>query len=375
MAQNDDAARYRADLQGEVDSASLYRALAEAEADPQISAIFRKLAAVEDAHAEFWRKNLKRIGSQIPAQRPGWRSRALARLARRFGPEFVLPSINVLEHVDSDSYDQQPEAVERGLPTAERSHARVLEVLAGKSGGLPGGAIATLEGRHRAMGGNALRAAVLGANDGLVSNLSLVMGVTGAATEQRIVVLTGLAGLFAGACSMAMGEWLSVNSARELYEHQVANEAEELKQAPDEELEELVLIYQAKGLGESEARSLAQRLMANKDTALDTLVREELGLDPKELGGSPWTAAGWSFCLFAAGAIVPVLPLLVTHGLTATICSAIASAVALACVGIGTSFFTGRSALFSAARQVAIGALAAAVTFAMGALFGVALSG
>lgn len=375
MGPNTDAARYQADLQGEVDSASLYRTLADAEADLQTSAIFRKLAAVEDAHAEFWRKNLERIGARIPSQRPGWRTRALAWLARRFGPEFVLPTINVLEHADSATYDQQPEAIERGLPVAERSHARVLDALAGKSGGLAGGTIAKLEGRHRAMGGNALRAAVLGANDGLVSNLSLVMGVTGAATEQRVVLLTGLAGLFAGACSMAMGEWLSVNSARELYEHQVANEAEELKQVPDEELEELVLIYQAKGLGETEAQALAGRLMANKDTALDTLVREELGLDPKELGGSPWAAAGWSFCLFAAGAAVPVLPLFVTHGLAATISSAVASAVALACVGAGTSLFTGRSALFSAARQIAIGALAAAMTFAMGMLAGVTLSG
>ena len=174
---------------------------------------------------------------------------------------------------------------------------------------------------------------------------------------------------------MAMGEWLSVNSARELYEHQVANEAEELRQLPDEELEELVLIYQAKGLGDSEARALAGRLMSNKDTVLDTLVREELGLDPKELGGSPWAAGGWSFCLFGAGAAVPVLPLLFTHGLAATVGSAVASAIALTCVGAGTSLFTGRSALFSAARQIGIGALAAAVTYAMGMLAGVTLAG
>ena len=375
MGPNSDTARYQADLQGEVDSASLYRTLADAEADQRTSVIFRKLAAVEDAHAEFWRKNLERIGARIPAQRPGWRSRALAWLARRFGPQFVLPTINVLEDADSASYDRQPEAVARGLPAAERSHARIFDALAGKSGGMAGGTMATLEGRHHAMGGNSLRAAVLGANDGLVSNFSLVMGVTGAATDQRVVLLTGLAGLFAGACSMAMGEWLSVNSARELYEHQVANEAEELKQVPDEELEELVLIYQAKGLGETEARALAGRLMANKDTALDTLVREELGLDPKELGGSPWAAGGWSFCLFAAGAAVPVLPLFVTHGLAATIGSAVASAIALACIGAGKSLVTGRSALFSAARQIAIGALAAAVTYAMGMLAGVALGG
>jgi VIT1/CCC1 family predicted Fe2+/Mn2+ transporter len=157
--------------------------------------------------------------------------------------------------------------------------------------------------------------------------------------------------------------------------HQVASEGEELRQMPDEELEELVLIYQAKGLSEIEARALAARLMANKDTALDTLVREELGLDPNDLGGSAWAAAGLSFCLFAAGAAVPVLPFLVAHGLTATIGSVVASAVALAGVGAGTSLFTGRSALFSAARQVAIGTLAAAVTFGVGMLAGVTLSG
>ena len=272
MAQENDTARYQANLQGEIDSASLYRALAEAESDSKTSNIFRKLAAVEDVHAEFWRKNLKRIGSQIPTLRTGWRTRALGWLARRFGSDFVLPAINVLEQADSATYDKQPEAIERGLPAVERSHARVLDALAGKSGGLEGSSIARLEGRHRAMGGNALRAAVLGANDGLVSNLSLVMGVTGAATAQHIVLLTGLAGLVAGACSMAMGESVSVNSARELYgAHQVAGEAEELKQMPDEEREELVLIYQAKGIGESEAQALAARLMANKDTALDTL--------------------------------------------------------------------------------------------------------
>ncbi len=378
MAQEDqdkDAARYRANLQGEVDSASLYRALAEAEPDSRTSGIFNKLAAVEDAHAEFWQKNLKRVGSESHAPRPGWRTRALGWLARRFGSDFVLPTINVLEQADSSTYDRQPEAVERGLPAAERSHARVLDALAGKSGGLKGSSIARLEGRHRAMGGNALRAAVLGANDGLVSNLSLVMGVIGAATSEHIVLLTGLAGLFAGACSMAMGEWLSVNSARELYAHQVAGEAEELKQMPDEELEELVLIYQAKGLDETEARALAARLMSNKDTALDTLVREELGLDPDELGGSPWAAAGWSFCLFAGGAVVPVLPLLFLHGMAATLASIAFSFVALAAVGAGTSLFTGRSALYSAVRQVLIGAAAAGVTYGVGMLAGVALSG
>jgi VIT1/CCC1 family predicted Fe2+/Mn2+ transporter len=375
MAENEDVARYRADLQGEIDSASLYRALAETEDDPRMSAVYKKLASMEDAHAEFWRKNLKRVGAKVGHISPSWRTRALAWLSRRFGPAFVLPTLNILEHADSATYDAQPEAAAEGLPQAERSHARVLDALAGSSGGLTGQSIARLEGRHRAMGGNALRAAVLGANDGLVSNLGLVMGMTGAAGAGHIVLVTGLAGLFAGACSMAMGEWLSVSSSRELYQRQIAGEAAELKQMPDEELEELVLIYQAKGLSETEARALANRLMANKDTALDTLVREELGLDPQELGGSAWGAAAWSFCLFSAGAAVPVFPFAIWSGPHATIASIAASAVALACVGAGTSLFTGRSPLFSAARQIMIGALAAGVTFGVGSLVGVTLAG
>ena len=139
-------------------------------------------------------------------------------------------------------------------------------------GGLAGPTLAMLEGRHRG-GGNTLRAAVLGANDGLVSNLSLVMGVAGAAAAQSTIVLTGLAGLVAGACSMAMGEWLSVTSSRELYQSQIATEAEELREVPEEEKEELVLIYQAKGIEEAQARALADRLLGDKRSALDKIPR------------------------------------------------------------------------------------------------------
>src|SRR6516162_9407950 len=178
----------------------------------------------------------------------------------------------------------------RGSPAAERSHARIIEALAaGAPGALTGSTLARLEGRHRGMGGNALRAAVLGANDGLVSNLSLVMGVAGADLAGHTILVAGLAGLIAGSCSMALGEWLSVNTARESSQRQIATEADELEQVPEEEQEELSLIYQAKGLPEDLAKALAQRLIANKKTALDTLVREELGIDPDELGGSPWS--------------------------------------------------------------------------------------
>ncbi len=367
--------RYRDNLQGEIDSASLYRTLAEVEPDEKLAGIYRRLAAVEEAHAEYWRKQLTSNGARIPALRPGFRPRALAWLARHFGASFVLPTINSLEQSDSGAYDDQIEAVKGGLPVQERSHARILKAIAGPTEGLEGSSIARIEGRHRAMGGNALRAAVLGANDGLVSNMSLVMGVAGAEANPRMILITGLAGLVAGACSMALGEWLSVNSSRELNEKQIATERMELEEVPEEEKEELILIYQAKGLTEPEARALAERLLANKDTALDTLVREELGVDPQELGGSPWTAAGTSFCLFSAGAIFPVLPYFHYDGMQALILSLLASTLALGAIGAGTSLFTGRSVTFSATRQILIGFAAAAVTFGVGRLVGVSIGG
>ena len=375
MSESDAARRYRANLRGEVDSASLYLTLAETESDPHLAEVYRRLAAVEEAHAEFWKKQLGRIGARIGRLQLGWRTRALSWLARRFGPQFVLPTISNLEQRDSTQYDDQPEAGAGGLPSAERSHNRIVNaVIESLPGGLSGGALARLEGRHR-MGGNALRAAVLGANDGLVSNLSLVMGVAGASAARSTILLTGLAGLVAGACSMAMGEWLSVTSSRELNQKQIDIEAEELKRMPEEEKEEMTLIYQAKGLDESQARALADRLMANKDTALDTLVREELGIDPNELGGSPWTAAASSFCLFAAGAIFPVVPFFWLSGTPALLASLALSGLALALIGAGTSLFTGRGLLLSASRQLLIGFAAAGITYGVGRLMGVAIGG
>jgi VIT1/CCC1 family predicted Fe2+/Mn2+ transporter len=375
VTDRDSAARYRANLQGEVDSAGLYRALAEVEKDPHVSEVYRRLSAVEDAHGEFWRGQLARIGATAGRLRPEWRSRTLAWLARRFGPQFVLPTLSTLEQRDVGSYDAQPEAVAGGLPAAERSHNRVVQALASSfPTGAAGGTLARIEGRHRA-GGNALRAAVLGANDGLVSNFSLVMGVAGAEIAGKTILLTGLAGLIAGACSMAIGEWLSVTSSRELNQRQIDIEADELEHAPEEEKEELVLIYQAKGLGEAQARALADSLMANKDTALDTLAREELGVDPAELGGSAWSAAGSSFALFALGAIFPVAPFFWLDGLAAVGVSVAASGLALMAIGAGTSLFTGRSVAFSAMRQLVGGLAAAAITYGIGRLIGVAVTG
>jgi len=375
MVKSADAERYRVNLQGEVDSAAVYGALASAEPDPTVAEVYRKLASVESAHAQFWRGHLLRGGASAPDLTPSFRARTLAWLARRFGPSFILPTIAAAEARDVDAYDNQPEAVAGGLPTDERSHALVVEAAASTGKGLLGPEIAMLEGRHRGGGGNSLRAAVLGANDGLVSNLSLVMGVAGAATSAHTILLTGVAGLVAGSCSMAMGEWLSVNSARELNQRQIAIEAEELARSPEEEKEELVLIYQAKGLPEAQAKALADRLLGDKATALDTLAREELGIDPQSLGGSAWAAATASFFLFAFGAVFPVAPYLFLAGWPAVFASVALSGVVLAGIGAGTSLFTGRSLLFSATRQVLIGYAAAAVTFGVGRLIGSTLLG
>jgi len=376
LTEQSPAHRYRSNLQGELDSAVLYRALAEAESNPQLKQVYLRLAQVEEAHAEFWRKRLSHIGHRAGHHGPGWRTRALAWAARRFGPETVLPLINALERADFAKYDAQPEAVSAGLPRDERSHSRLIDAMARPPhGGLSGGALAQLEGRHRSAGGNALRAAVLGANDGLVSNLSLVMGVAGAEFSGHTILITGLAGLLAGACSMAMGEWLSVNSSREFYQQQIATEAAELEEFPEEEKQELALIYQAKGLSEAQAKTLANRLIGDKETALDTLAREELGINPEELGGSAWVAGGTSFLLFALGAIVPVIPFFALGGAAAIGVSLSLSAAAMFLIGAGTTLFTGRGVLFSGLRQLAIGMAAAGVTYGIGRLIGVSLGG
>jgi VIT1/CCC1 family predicted Fe2+/Mn2+ transporter len=372
----EDKSRYTANLQGEIDSAALYRSLSKTEKNPQLATVYARLAAVEEAHAEFWRRRLGDIGQTAPALTPSMRTRILRWLARRFGPAFVLPTVNTLEQLDSGQYDQQPEAVAGHLPKAERSHARIIEAIAGTSPGvLMGGTLAKLEGRHRGMGGNALRAAVLGANDGLVSNLSLVMGVAGAAPQPHAILIAGIAGLLAGACSMALGEWLSVTTARESYQRQIDAEAAEIEQFPDEEKEELALIYQAKGLPKDQANTLAASLISNKQTALDALAREELGINPDDLGGSAWAAGSTSFALFSLGAIFPVIGFTFLTGTVAIVTSLALSGVALFAIGAATSLFTGRGALSSGLRQLVFGYAAAAITFGIGHLIGVAVAG
>jgi len=369
-----DAQRYLANWQKEIDGAALYQTLAEIEKQPQLAQVYEKLSASEKKHAAAWENKLQALKVPLPVRKPTWRTAAMIWLAKRFGAQFILPTIVSNEKADSEAYAGQPDVEASEFTQDERSHARLLSLATNSTGGLSGGNVAQLEGRHRAGGGNALRAAVLGANDGLVSILSLTMGVAGATSSNSDVLIAGLAGVLAGAGSMALGEWLSVQSSRELYEHQIKIEAEEIAATPEEEQEELALIYQSKGLPEDRAKELAAHMMADTEGILDTLAREELGIDPEELGGSAYEAAFTSFFLFAFGAMFPILPYFFWSGGLAIGVSLAVSAVGLFIIGSAITLMTGRSVWFSGSRQVLVGITAAALTYGIGKLIGVSVN-
>ena len=364
-----DFARYQRNLQDETDGVALYRLLAEAEKDEGLRQVYLRIAQTEDRHRALWERKLRESGVEVPALRPSWRVRVLGWLARRLGTAAVTPIVARMEVAATTMYDDQPEAVAEHLPADERSHARLFREMGRKRVPSPGG-IARLEGRHRGASGNAIRAAVLGVNDGLVSNLVLVMGVAGANPGREFVLLAGLTGLLAGAFSMALGEWISVRSAEEAYERQVVVERDELELIPEEEEAELVLIYQSKGFTRQEAQILAARTMQQPERALETLVSEELGMSRNE-AGNPWVAAMMSFVLFTVGSAVPILPWLFAGGPGAIAASGIAAGLALFLAGAVTTLFTGRSVLFSGSRMLILGLALAAGTFGLGKVIGI----
>ena len=369
-----DAARYRRNFTEEINSAYLYRVAAELEDDETIRGVYLRLAETEERHAALWEEKLVEIGADVPSREPEPRSRILAWLARRMGPGVLAQVMASAEMSGRTMYDDQPEAAGTSLPADERAHAVILDALRKEArNGVRGGVLARLEGRHRAVGGNALRAAVLGANDGLVSNTSLVMGVAGAAFSTTAVLLSGLAGLLAGAISMALGEWLSVQSSRELHQAQIETEREEILMMPEEEAEELALIYQAKGMDAEEAMRAAKDVMRDPDAFLDTKVREELGIDPEELGGSAWEAAIASFLLFSVGAIIPVIPFFFLEGTSAVFASLGLAAGGLFLLGATTALVTGTGLVRTGLRSLILGLVAAGVTYVIGVGLGVTI--
>jgi VIT1/CCC1 family predicted Fe2+/Mn2+ transporter len=361
--------RYLREWQREVNRTARYRALAELEADSELAPLYERLAETEQRHIDYWAKKIAAEGGTVPAPEPDRRTKTLISLAQRFGPQ-VLEATADLEERGPDGTGMRP----AGRPDAgqPRHTGMVQEVLEQAPGGVSGPTIARLEGRrHQAAGsGNALRAAVLGANDGLLSNFSLIMGVAGASLDNTAILISGLSGLLAGAGSMAMGEWISVQSSRELYEQQIAVERREHEEHPEEEEAELAEIYEAKGLAPDAAKAIAKELIADPTSALDTLAREELGIDPDQLGGSAIQAAGTSFVLFSLGAIIPVLPYIFSSGTPATMVSVVLSILGLFGIGAAITVVTGRSIWYSGFRQVIIGALAAGLTYAVGRLLG-----
>ena len=369
-----DIHRYLGNWRAEVDSTEQYLAMASHEPDAATARVYESLAVIERKHVDFWEARLRAAGHDPGPRLPSWRARVLIFCARRWGAKSVLETIASSEYQSRDNYVPQKETAATAMTSEEHAHARVLRTILAKTG-LGAASFVRTEKGHRRLGGNALRAAVLGANDGLSSNLSLVMGVAGASIETHTILVTGIAGLLAGACSMAMGEWISVTSSRELAEREMRTESDELEANPEEERHELQLIYEAKGLSPEDAAQLSGKLLEDPKAAVDVLVREELGIDPTELGGSAWVAAGTSMLLFALGALIPVLPFMLLTGTPAIATSVVAGGAGLCLIGAAIAVFTGRSAMFSAGRQLLLGLLAASVTFGIGRLIGVAIGG
>jgi VIT1/CCC1 family predicted Fe2+/Mn2+ transporter len=364
--------RWREMLASERDAAALYTRLADAESGEQ-EEIFRELASIELKHAAHWEGKLRDAGARVPAARgPSLRTRLLSQAANRLSVQTVLPLIERAERADAGMYDADPDA-DPTMAADERGHARTLARLIDGGKPDPRAQVRRREPWHRGDRSGALRAGVFGVSDGLVSNTALVMGFAGSGAPRTVTLLAGVAGLLAGSFSMAAGEYVSMSSQREMYQREIALEQAELIEKPEEEHAELVLIYRAKGLPRADAERLADKIMADDTVALDTLAREELGLDPDELG-SPWSAAGSSLLAFALGAFVVVLPYLIGGG-TAALVAAIALALAaMFAVGASIGALNGRNAIRSGLRQVLAGTLAAAITFGVGHLIGTHIS-
>jgi len=331
----------------EKQAAWLYRIVSDAESGTPRQILFLELAQAAEQQAGIWAETARKLGGELPDFHPSGRARLVGWLIPRLG---VRPLKSVLAAMKV-----------RGMSLYNASSPHGIPVIPGQK-----------EHRHRGGGNGNLRAAVFGVNDGLVSNASLILGIAGAGAEPSVVLLSGIAGLLAGAFSMAAGEYVSVRSQREFYEYQIALEREELDEYPQEEAAELALIYEAKGAERDEARRMADRLLMDPDRALDTLAREELGLNPDELG-SPWGAAISSFFAFGLGASLPLLPWLFLSRDHAFAGVLVVTGIALFGVGAVISLFTGRHAVQGGLRMLAIGAAAGAATWLIGRGVGVAL--
>lgn len=322
----------------EKSSAYLYQVMAAHETNILHKKLFTDLQSAAEKQAAIWSKRMEDTQLTLPTFHPTRRLRLVALLVQWFGVDSLHSILSAMKI--------------RGMSLFTRFHS---------------------EHKHRALSSaNNLRAAVFGVNDGLISNMSLLLGMVGANSSQSVIFIAGVAGLLAGACSMAAGEYISVRSQREVFEHQIAIEKQELEEYPEEEIEELKLIYEARGVPTKDAESLATLMINNPKTGLDTLAREELGLNPDELV-SPIGAMVFSFFSFAVGAFIPLLPFILSHYAANIYISVSLTAIALFIVGAILSLFSNRNAILLGFRMLGIGAIAGGLTFIIGRIFGIAM--
>jgi vacuolar iron transporter family protein len=370
--QNDPVERYRRHITAEWDAAALYTGLAELSRGRR-KEVLAELAGIEEKHAAFWSDKIVDHGGTPPEReqfRPSERTMSLLETARRYSTDLVLPIVEQDERDAVDEYTAEPDAPSFMLED-EAGHARALAELLQDGRDVVGGE-PTNEGWHRTDKSGTLRAGIFGINDGLVSNTALVMGFAGAGAARETVLFAGLAGLLAGAFSMAAGEYISMVNQREAFEREIELEREEIELHPEDEQRELELIYEAKGLDPTVAAEIAERVMSDKEVALDTMAREELGLDPDDLG-SPWGAALSSFVAFSLGAVLVVVPYLFTGGTVGLFAAIGLALLALTTVGGVMARLNGRPPARGIARQLAVGIAAAGATYLFGTLFGVTL--
>jgi vacuolar iron transporter family protein len=351
--------------QDEADAAFLYRLLADAEPDPKKKDIYRRLAHVEDRHLEIWADLLTRGGRTLGPHRPTARTRLLAFLGRRFGPGFLLPMLLAEEGREVKAYLDMHRTTETGVAGRDEAlllakesaeHATTLNGVAGRTG----------EPWHRTGAGGFLRNVVYGFNDGLTANFGLVAGVIGASTgsSYHAVIVAGVAGLIADALSMGSSGYLAAQSEREVYEHEIAMERDEVALMPEIERDELALIYEAKGMDRDSAYRIATQVMADPEQMLAEQVQEELGIS--ESHTSPMREAWITGTATAIGALIPVLPFLMLEGRVAVIVSFAVAMISHWVVGAARSVFTGRSVFRSGMDMSVVGLGVAAVGYYVG---------
>jgi len=374
-----DPKRFLRYLNAERNASLLYRSLAETTTGERKQALI-ELAEIEDRHAAHWIEKLTEYGVDIPPAPTSLdpNDAAMVARARAAGLNTVLGQLEENEGADAGMYDDEPEALST-MSEDEREHAEVFrKMMRGTPNPMAGVTRTTdrsgAEQWHKVDKSGSVRAAIFGVSDGLVSNTALVMGFAGASLagslDNSTVLFAGLAGLLAGAFSMAAGEYVSVASQRDLFRREIEMEAQELRDKPEEEAKELELIYRAKGLNKEQAREVSQQIMSDPKTALDTLAREELGLDPDELG-NPIKVAISSFLAFALGASVAVIPYALFSGATAFFTAIALAIISLCVVGGLVGKYSGRGIIFSAMRQLLWGVGAAGVTYMVGSVIGV----